>query len=98
MTSLNINKDCDSTHIENIVESDIVTAFQKQDYSKWNVEVYLVKSKKENHPRVISTPTHTIFLDRGLSTFGKTFSSLLTIRENKNNDWYRRPVAKKIFP
>lgn len=90
-----------TTETENIVESDIVTVFQGQDYSKWNVEVYLVKSKKESHARVISTPTYTILLDRGLSTFGKsgkTFSSLLTIKKNENYDWYRRPVAKKIFP
>lgn len=86
---------------ENIKKADIVRIIAAQDYGQWNVEVYLVKSKKDSHPRVIATPTYSIYLDRGISTFGrqgKTFSSLLAISKNKQCGWYRRSVEEKIFP
>ena len=86
---------------ESIKAADIVSTIAVQDFGQRNIEVYLVKSKKENHPRAIITPTYSIYLDRGISTFGRrgeTFSSLLSIRKNKDCDWYRQPVGEKIFP
>lgn len=86
---------------ENIKKTDIVSAIAAQDYSQWHLEVYLVKSKKESHPRAIITPTYSIYLDRGISTFGRqgeSFSSLLSIKKNKQCDWYRQPIGQKIFP
>lgn len=90
-----------TTETESIKKGDIVSAIATQDYSMWNLEVYLAKSKKENHPRAIITPTYSIYLDRGISTFGRggeTFSSLLSIKKNKECEWYRQQVGEKIFP
>lgn len=85
----------------NIKKQDIITELKNTFYRDWNIEVFLAKSKAENHPRVISMPTCTIHLDRGLSTFGKagkTFSSSISIKRNEKNNGYRNDIGAKIFP
>lgn len=81
--------------------NQIIKELSKAEYDKWKMELYLVHNKKESHARVISTPNYSIYLDRGLSTFGrggKTFASLITIKREKEFDAYRRKIGKKIFP
>ena len=86
---------------QDLKKEELKEELKKEDYKDWAIEVYLAKSKKDSHPRVIATPGYNIVLDRGLSTFGrggKTFSSMLTIEKNAAGDWYRRKVGTKIFP
>lgn len=86
---------------EQAKEADIVSELKKSLYMAWNIEAYLVVSKKDSHPRVISTPEYDIQLDFGLSTFGKggkTYSSLLTIKKNGYGKWYQRGAGRRIFP
>lgn len=90
-----------TTETQDLKKEEIKEELKKDGYKDWGIEVYLAKSKKDSHPRVIATPGYNIVLDRGLSTFGrggKTFSSMLTIEKNAAGDWYRRKVGAKIFP
>lgn len=82
-------------------KKQIVEELSKVEYNNWKMELYLARNKKESHARVISTPNYSIYLDRGLSTFGragKTFASLITIKREKEFDAYRRKIGEKIFP
>ncbi len=82
-------------------KKQLIKEMSKEEYNKWKIELYLVHNKKESHARAISTPNYSIYLDRGLSTFGrggKTFASLITIKREKKFDAYRRKIGEKIFP
>lgn len=90
-----------TTETENIKREQIKEEMKKELYKKWNIEVYLAKSKKDNHPRVISMKQYNIFMDMGMTTFGKkgkTYSSMLTIMRNQEGEWYRKPISEQIFP
>ena len=86
---------------EKVKENDLKKEFSKDFYKKWNIEVFLVKNKKESHPRVISMPEYQIILDKGIQTFGvngKTESSMITIKQSDFENRYFIKTTKKIYP
>lgn len=90
-----------TTETENIKREKIIKELGQELYRKWNIEVYLAQSKKDNHPRVISMKQYNIYMDMGMTTFGKsgkTYSSTITIKRNQEGDWYRKAIGEQIFP
>ncbi len=53
-----------------MTEADICAEFQKKAYRKWNLQIYLVRSKSKLHERTIQGEHFIIQLDKGLSIFG----------------------------
>lgn len=75
---------------EDISKEDLVCEFTKEQYQKWKIHVYLLKSKKEHHDRVIETEKYVIQIGRGMSGYGKggkTFQTLINIY-NSNEKQY----------
>jgi hypothetical protein len=85
---------------DNIKKKDIIKAFEDSFYNSWNIEVYLVASKKDNHPRMIVTQKYNISLERGVSAFGELGECYQTVLDIVNNDdgtrYINKDVAKKI--
>jgi len=50
---------------------DCVREFQKQEYRKWDIRIFLVTDKRDQHARNILTENYFINLDKGLAIFGR---------------------------
>lgn len=75
---------------DNISREDIKREFEKEEYHKWNLSVFLAPSKKEHHARDIVTNKYVIRMDRGISAFGNNgemFQSLIDIYDIKEKQY-----------
>lgn len=86
--------------IENVNKQNIIDEFTSKYYSKWNIEIYLIKRKRDQHGRIILTEKHTIQLDRGISLFGvdgRTYQCIINIDSNEDVERYSfKEDAEKI--
>jgi hypothetical protein len=69
-----------------LTEQQIKDEFNKPEYKKWKITVYSIKSKADQHARIIQGTKYITQIDRGLSVFGKdghTFETVVNIFLNK---------------
>ncbi len=51
-------------------ENSLKHEFRKSNYSNWNIEIFLIPGKKDQHARNIITNHYCIQLDKGMRIFG----------------------------
>ncbi len=59
------------TFLDHISQSDVINKFTGADYSNFNIEVFLIPSKRDQHARNILTNSYFIHLEKGLRIFGR---------------------------
>ncbi len=59
------------TILDGITETDLINEFSGPDYQHWTIEVYLIRSKREQHARNILTNNYFIQLEKGMRIFGR---------------------------
>ncbi len=59
------------TILDRISGSDLTDEFFHPFYSRWNIEIYLIQSKRYQHARNILTDNYFIQLEKGMRIFGE---------------------------
>ena len=74
--------------------ADLIREFSSSDYTNWQIELYLIQSKRDQHARNILTNNYFVHLEKGMRIFGRNGR---TDQSDINVD-YRKNITSTSMP